>query len=287
MGIHFSRYDVAQAYMAVGGIPYYLNYFNKELSLPQNIDALFFSNNAPLKEEFDRMFSSLFNNADAMKLIIKAINSKNKGVSRAELTKITGFTDSGNLSKQLNALISGDFIIKYNSYGTSKRSEFYKLTDPFCIFYLTFINSNKSKKVDWINLADTQKVSIWKGYAFENLCWNHLPQIKSALQIGGVSTTESLWSKKGNDTSRGTQIDLIIERKDNVINMCEVKFYNDEFEVNKDYHLVLERRRSLLREIIPKRATIHNTLITTYGLKKSNYYSDFVQVISLDQLFTP
>ncbi len=287
MGIHFSQYDTAQAYMIVGGIPYYLNYFSKELSLPQNIDSLFFSSNALLKEEFDRMFSSLFNNAETMKLIIKAIHTKNKGLTRAEITKTTGITDSGNLSKQLNTLIAGDFIIKYNSFGSSKRNEVYKLTDPFCIFYLTFVADNKLRQIDWINVADTQKVTAWKGYAFENVCWNHLTQIKSALQIAGVSTIESLWAKKGDDTSRGTQIDLIIERKDNVINMCEMKFYNEEFTVNKDYHLVLERRKSLLREIIPKRATIHNTLITTYGLKKISYFSDFVQVITLDQLFSP
>ena len=106
-----------------------------------------------------------------------------------------------------------------------------------------------------------------------------------ALQIGGVSTTEALWSKRGDENTRGTQIDLIIVRKDNVVHMCEIKFYNDEFEVDKDYHLILERRKKILRELIPKRATIHNTLITTYGLRKTNYFGDFVHVLTIDQLF--
>ena len=286
MGIYMSRYDVTVAYMMVGGIPYYLKYFNKSLSLPQNINAIFFSAHAPLKDEFDRMFASLFTNAEAMKQIVKAIGSKNKGITRAELTKITGMTDSGELSKRLNALVAGDFIIKYCSFGDSKRDENYKLIDPFCIFYLTFINSNRGgEKVDWINIEDTHKVITWKGLAFENVCWNHVEQIKMALQIGGVSTTESLWSKRGDEASRGTQIDLIIERKDNVVNMCEMKFYSDEFEVDKDYHLTLERRKKLLREKISKKATIHSTLITTYGLKKSNYFGDFIHVLTIDQLF--
>lgn len=284
--ICMSRYDVIQAYMMVGGIPYYLRYFNKRLSLAQNINEIFFADEAPLKDEFNRMFASLFKNAEPIKQIIKAIASKNKGITRKELSEITGVTDSGEVSRQLNALIAGDFIIKYKSFGDNKRDEIYKLVDPFSYFYLTFLDkSSDNRNIDWINIEDSSRVLSWKGYAFENVCWNHIHQIKMALQIGGVSTTEALWSKRGDENTRGTQIDLIIVRKDNVVHMCEIKFYNDEFEVDKDYHLILERRKKILREQIPKRATIHNTLITTYGLRKTNYFGDFVHVVTIDQLF--
>ena len=284
--ICMSRYDVIQAYMMVGGIPYYLRYFNKRLSLAQNINEIFFADEAPLKDEFNRMFASLFKNAEPIKQIIKAIASKNKGITRKELSEITGVTDSGEVSRQLNALIAGDFIIKYKSFGDNKRDEIYKLVDPFSYFYLTFLDkSSDNRNIDWINIEDSSRVLSWKGYAFENVCWNHLHQIKMALQIGGVSTTEALWSKRGDENTRGTQIDLIIVRKDNVVHMCEIKFYNEEFEVDKDYHLILERRKKILREQIPKRATIHNTLITTYGLRKTNYFGDFVHVVTIDQLF--
>jgi len=144
-----------------------------------------------------------------------------------------------------------------------------------------------SKRINWINIEDSARVIAWKGHAFENVCWNHTKKIKMALQIAGVSTRESLWFKRGDESSRGTQIDLIIERKDNVVNMCEVKFYSKEFEVDKDYHLVLENRKTLLRDVISKKATIHSTLITTYGLKKKGYWSDFVNVVTMDQLFLP
>ena len=261
--ICMSRYDVIQAYMMVGGIPYYLRYFNKRLSLAQNINEIFFADEAPLKDEFNRMFASLFKNAEPIKQIIKAIASKNKGITRKELSEITGVTDSGEVSRQLNALIAGDFIIKYKSFGDNKRDEIYKLVDQFSYFYLTFLDkSSDNRNIDWINIEDSSRVLSWKGYAFENVCWNHIHQIKMALQIGGVSTTEALWSKRGDENTRGTQIDLIIVRKDNVVHMCEIKFYNEEFEVDKDYHLILERRKKILREQIPKRATIHNTLIT-------------------------
>ena len=272
--------------MMVGGIPYYLKYFTKGLSLAQNIDAIFFSDKAHLKDEFNRMFSSLFKNAEIMKKIVRAVGAKNRGISRTELIQVLSITDSGELSKQLNALISGDFLVKYSSFGDSKRNEYYKLLDPFCNFYLSFMDSTAGRKgTNWINIADSPTVMTWKGYAFENVCWNHISQIKSALQIGGVSTVESLWSKRGDENSLGAQIDLIIERKDNVIHMCEIKFLSGEFEVDRDYHLVLERRKKLLTEKIHKKSTIHSTLITTFGLKQSGYFSDFVHVLTMDQLF--
>ena len=285
-GLSLSRYDIAQTYMMVGGIPYYLGYFDKALSVSQNIQALFFDKGAPLKNEFDRLFSSLFTNPDVMKAIVVALNSKKRGLTRKELLDRTGITDSGLLSKQLKALESGAFIIKYDSYGNGKRNSFYKVSDPFCIFCLRFVSDGSSgKKKEWPGAAGSQSVTIWNGLAFENLCFNHIDQIKAALGISGVNTDASLWSKKGTDEEEGAQIDLIIERKDNVVNMCEAKFYSDEFIADKDCHFALVRRERLLREIIPKKASIHNTLITTFGLKNVEYYGDFVSTITLDDLF--
>jgi hypothetical protein len=221
-----------------------------------------------------------------MKSIIEALFTKRRGLSRKELTDYTGITDGGDLSKQLKALISGDFIMEYNSFGNDKNEVFYKLIDPFCLFYLEFVKGvKKPKKQNWASIEDSSDVRTWKGYAFENVCWNHRKQIKNALQIGGVSTVESLWSKRGTKESYGTQIDMIIERKDNIVNMCEMKFCSDDYEVNLDYHKTLEKRKKLLREKISKKAVVHNTLVTTYGLLHKGYYSDFVNVITMEDLF--
>lgn len=282
-GVLFSRYDMVQAYMILGGIPFYLKYLDKTMSLAQNIDYLFFSENAVLKDEFERLFLTLFTNAEEMKLIVRALSGKNRGLSRREIVQNTGIDDSGNFSKKLKALISGGFIIKYSSFGNGKREDYYKLTDPFCLFYLKFMMNRKRKS--WINIEDTRPVLVWKGYAFENVCWNHLRQIKEAIKIGGVVTEESLWSKRGDDGSDGTQIDLIIDRRDHIVNMCEIKFYSDEFAVDKDYHLTLERRKKLLRDVISAKSVVHSTLITTYGLKHNEYSGDFVSVITMDDLF--
>ena len=287
-GLSLSRYDIAQTYMILGGIPYYLNYFEKSLSVSQNIQALFFDRGAPLKNEFDRLFSSLFTNPEAMKAIVVALNTKKRGLTRKELLDKIGGTDSGLFSKQLKALESGAFIIKYDSYGNGKRNSFYKVSDPFCIFYLRFVSDSSSRtRKEWPGAAASQSVVVWNGLAFENLCFNHIKQIKAALGISGVSTDESLWSKKGTDEEEGTQIDLIIERKDNVVNMCEAKFYSDEFVADKECHFALVKRERLLREIVPKKVSIHNTLITTFGLKHVEYFGDFVNTITLDDLFRP
>lgn len=277
-GVAMSRYDITQAYMMLGGIPFYLKYFDKTLSLAQNIDYLFFSENALLKDEFDRLFFSLFTNAEEMKKIVCSLSEKNRGLSRKEIVQATGIDDSGDFSKKLKALVSGGFVIKYSSFGNGKREDFYKLTDPFCLFFLKFMKDKKRK--NWINIEETGKVMAWKGYAFENVCWNHLTQIKDALKIGGVVTEESLWSKRGVDNSDGTQIDLIIARRDHVVNMCEIKFYSDEFAVDKEYHLILERRKKLLREIIPIKSVVHSTLITTYGLKHTMNIVEILSVLS-------
>ena len=285
-GMSLSRYDIAQTYMMLGGIPFYLNYFEKSLSVSQNIQALFFDRGAPLKNEFDRLFASLFTNPEVMKTIVIALNSKKRGLTRKELLDKTGITDSGLFSKQLKALESGAFIIKYDSYGNGKRNSFYKVSDPFCIFYLRFVREGSSKaKNECLNTSGSQSIVSWNGLAFENLCFTHIAQIKDALGISGVSTNVALWSKKGTNEEEGAQIDLIIERKDNVVNMCEVKFYSDEFIADKDCHFAITRRERLLREIVPRKASIHNTLITTFGLKPVEFFGDFVNTITLDDLF--
>lgn len=284
-GIKLSRYDIVCAYMIFGGIPYYLNYFKRGLVMPQNVDNILFSPRAKLKFEYDRLFSSLFSNSQLMKDIISALSEKNCGLTRKEISKKTGYMVGGTLSESLSALIASDFIIKYNPFGLSKKEPYYKLIDPFCMFYNKFV-SPKGAYDDsfWMLNHTSQKVISWRGFAFETVCFNHIEQIRSALGISGVSSTQSAWSKRADD-EEGTQIDLIIERKDNVVNMCEIKFYGKEFVVNKAYDKVLRNRQELLENVVGKKNVIHNTLITTFGLKYNEYSGIFDNVITLEDLF--
>lgn len=284
-GISFSRYDIVQSYMIFGGIPFYMNYFKRGKSLAQNVDELFFTKGAKLALEYDRLFSSVFSNPDMTKEIVKILSKRSKGYTRQEIISKSGCSDGGSLTKSLTALIASDFVIKYIPFGYSKREVHYKLVDPFCIFYLKFVH-NKNSMTDgfWHQNIDSQAIVSWRGYAFENVCFNHIPEIKKALGISGISSTESAWTKASDDES-GTQIDMLILRKDNVVNMCEMKFYSDDFAVDKDYDKLLRNRQAILYENLPKKSIIHNTLVTTYGIKDNEYKWSFDNVITMEELF--
>lgn len=283
--IILSRYDIAGSYMAIGGIPYYMGYFKKGLSLAQNIDNLFFKKDAKLRFEYERLFRSAFSNPELTKKVVDLLSKKNLGYMRSEITSSLKIKDGGAITSVLNALIASDFIIKYVPFGFSKKNEFYKLVDPFCLFFNKFVINNTSFNENyWAQNITSQSVVSWRGVAFENLCFNHIELIKSALGVAGVASEQSAWSKKPDDTE-GTQIDLLISRNDNIINMCEIKFYNDDFSVDKNYYRTLLRRQELLSEAVPKTKVIHNTFITTFGLKSNEYSSIFTNIIVLDDLF--
>ena len=283
--IRFSRYDVTQSYMIFGGIPYYMGYMDGRMSLAQNVDRLFFAKNAKLQNEFERLFDSIFVNPDAAKAIVRLLYARSAGYTRKEMIEKLGITDGGRFSRNLNALIASDFVIKYVPFGLGKREEHYKLIDPFCLFYLHFINGQrKPNERFWQQNATSQQLAVWRGFAFENVCFQHIEPIKKALGISGVISSACAWTKRSEEEG-GTQIDLLIDRNDNVLNMCELKFYSGDFAVNKEYYKILLHRQELLTKEVSPKTAIHSTLITTFGLVKNEYSGAFVNVVTLDDLF--
>lgn len=282
--VKMSRYEIVKSYMAVGGVPYYLNYFDSKYTTYENIDSLFFSKYAPLKLEFNRLFNSTFKRAEDAEKIVTALSLKNIGLTRSQIIEKTGIKDGENLTKTLNALLISDYIIKYVPL-TDNKEKYYKLIDPFCIFYLKFVkNSNSLNEELFANKVSSQSIISYNGIAFENVCFNHIMQIKDALRIGGLETKEFTFLYKA-ENEEGAQIDLIIDRKDNIVNACEIKFYSDLYANDKDKHLNLVRKNNALSKFIKKRQIIRNTLITTYGLANNEYKNDYVNVITLDDLF--
>ena len=279
--VKLSDYDIVQTYMIIGGIPYYLEYFSKEMSLAQNVDHLFFSKSAKLKFELERLFASTFKNPSSLIAIIRVLNTRSMGCTRKELVKELKRTDNEQLTKDLMTLEASSFILKYVPFGMKKNERYYKLIDPFCIFYLNFVENKEILSEEfWKENVASHQIITWRGYAFENVCFNHIPQIKRALGISGVTTTYSAWA------NTDTQIDLLIKRKDNTINMCELKFYNTTFIVNKSYYEKLKEREVILSAYIPKRMAIHTTLVTTFGLKYNNYSSVFSNTITMQDFFS-
>lgn len=283
--VRLSRYDIVQSYMIFGGIPYYMGYVDGERSLAQNIDAVFFTRNARLRNEFDRLFDSVFSSPEAVKAIVRTLYTRNAGFTRKELTEKLGIRDGGRLSRHLNALLASDFIIKYVPFGFGKREEHYKLTDPFCLFYLHFVKENRDTNESfWQQNVTSQQLSTWRGYAFENVCFTHLSQIKHALGISGVISSASAWAKRG-DAEPGAQIDMVIVRNDNVVNMCEMKYYSGDFTVDRAYYSLLLRRQELLAGQVSAKTAVRSTLITTFGLVRNEYSGVFTNVVTIDDLF--
>lgn len=285
-GIRLSHYDVAQSYMAVGGIPYYLGYFQRGLSLAQNIDNLFFAKDAKLLSEYERLFSSVFTRPEDEKKIVEFLCTRHYGYTREEIINGTGIPNNGNFSKLLDALVASDFVEAYVPFGFKKRALYYKLTDPYSLFYIRFLLKNRHKDDQfWLHNENTPSIAAWRGIAFEGICFSHINQIKKALGVEAVASSQSAWTLKGDGQHDGAQVDLLIDRADHIVNMCEMKFYSDDFAVDKAYYRKLQSRRQLLSEQLPRKTAIHQTLVTTYGLAYNEYSGIFQNVIVLDDLF--
>ena len=285
-GISLSRYDIAQSYMVVGGIPYYLDYMRKGLSLAQNIDRMFFAEGAKLRDEYNRLFASVFSNPEQMKSIVQLLSTRHSGFTRQEILAKTEMDDCGATTKLLKALEVSDFIKSYIPFGKGKRDLHYKLTDPFCMFHLKFVQGQTEIDPDfWMHNVTSQSVSAWRGIAFEELCFSHISQIKKALDILGVSSRQSAFVVKGEGETEGMQIDLLIDRKDNVLNLCEMKFVATDFEVDNDYEKKLRHRLQWMMNHMNRRQSLQMTLVTTFGLKYGYHSGIFQQVVTLDKLF--
>ena len=273
-GIVMSHKQVIDSYLVFGGIPYYLNLFDKRLSLVQNIDNLIFNPQGQLHYEYDHLFESLYKKPKNHIKIISVLAEKKSGMLRTEIAEKSKVPNGEGLTKALNELEQCGFIRKYTNYTKEKNGVFYQLIDCFILFSHNFLN--KQTIDSWQNFYKSPAYYAWRGNAFEILCLNHIPQIKSALGIGGVSTVEYSWSSK--QKKNGAQIDLLIDRKDDVINICEMKYTDEEFSIDSKYEKELLHKLELFRnETSPKKALLI-TLITATGLKK-NEYSDVVQSI--------
>ena len=268
--------------MAIGGVPYYLSMLKKGESIAANIDNLFFAKGAKLRNEFDNLFASQFADSKSLKSIVKLLTKKKEGFTRKEISELCKIKTGGGLTKLLKSLEESDFILPYLSYKGSKRNLKYKLTDPFLLFCLQF-KGNTTNERYWQENQNSAKLNIWRGFAFENLCFCHIPQIKRALGIQGVQTEVLPWHSEQKEG--GAQTDIIIDRADRLINICEMKFYNTDFTIDKNYDAVLINKLATFVEETKVRKAPIMTLITTFGLKYNEYSGRFQSVITLDDLF--
>lgn len=280
------HYQILELYMAMGGIPFYLNQVSKGKSSKQLIDEICFSKNGLLHGEYTQLYHSLFKNAGYHVSIISALAAQPQGLHRQRLLDKTKLSE-GTLSRALEELLDCDFIALIEPYANKKKDAIYKLTDLYSLFYLKFIKPNKvSGKGTWALLSAGNAFKAWSGYAFENICLMHLPQIKAVLGISGVYTQANSWVDKSDDTNAGAQIDLIIDRADNVVNLCEAKFTKDRFVLSKKYATDLKVKKTIFRQETKTTKALFTTLITTYPALQNQYYLDEIEnEITMEALF--
>ena len=285
--IVWSRYDITECYMIMGGTPYYLSKLERGKSLAQNIDNLFFSRTGELRREFDFLYRSLFSNSQSHMKVVELLSKKTKGMTRNEIMKALDIPKGGNTTEVLNNLIACDVVRCYHAFGKKERDMIYQLTDLYTLYYLRFCRNIEGKdEHTWSLMINTPAHSAWAGYSFEMVCLHHIPQIKKGLGISGVLSNVCAWSAKAEQGSRdGAQIDLIIDRMDNVVNLCEMKFSRSSFAIDKHYSGKLLERAETFRQSVKTNKALHLTFITTYGLKQNMYSSTVQNELTLDALF--
>lgn len=281
----YSRYEIIQLYMTMGGIPFYLEDVDVSRSVDQNIDRMFFSQSGLLRSEYYNLYKSLFKKYERHQAVIEALAQKAKGLSRKELIKESGLPNGGTFSNILEELEQCGFINRYLPFGKKLRDSLYQLTDPYSLFYLKFINNSKAEGPGaWLTQVDSPKWKAWSGYAYEYICRYHIQNIKKHLGIGAVYTEVSAWRSTQSDP--GAQIDLIIDRRDRVINLCEIKFSTDPYVITKSYADKLQHKVSAFRQETQTSKSLFLTFITTFGLKENTYSRRLVQnSLGMEALF--
>jgi uncharacterized protein len=287
-GIKLNRHQILQIYMTFGGVPMYLDLLKPGLSAVQNIQAACFTQDGYLRNEFTRLYSSLFDNHEKHINIIRALASKHRGLTRQEIIGLTKFSNGGMLTELLDELEKSGFITIYSGFGKKVKESLYRLTDFYSLFYLTYIEPlGKHSKIEFTQLSDLPKWKIWSGYTYETVCITHINQIRRTLGISGIATSVSTFIAAPKDGLPGAQIDLIIERSDQSINLCEIKYSTSYYEVSKRDAEDFSSKKRVFQYHTKTNKHLFLTLITTVGvIENSQKINQVDQVVILDDLFS-
>ena len=278
------RREIAEGYMVFGGAPYYWSLLERSLSLAQNIDRLCFTQGGELTVEFNRLYASVFKRAEKHIKVVEALGLRKSGLTRDEIVAYVGLKDSGKLSRILEELEESGFIRVYAPLGRVKRGSIYQLVDAFTLFYLSFMRGRPIARAGyWLDEVDSGERLAWEGIAFERVCMWHEKEIKSALGIAGVAANVCAW--RSDKKRGGAQIDLLIDRKDGVINVCEMKFVTGEYSIGAKYARELENKLSVLKNETRTEKSLHLTMITASGVKRNEYSYLVHSQVRLDDLF--
>lgn len=286
-GFPWDRMMVVQTYMAMGGIPYYLSLLDPAESLAQNIDRLFFKANSEMQREFHRLYKTLFSNPESYISIVEALFEKKRGLTRDEIAEAIGTNANGYLTQMLQSLVDCGIVRFYRikNKAVSARSGLYQLLDFYTLFYLQFLKKQTSNEHFWTQSINSPAINSWMGLTFERICLTHIPQIKRALGIDGIKTEYYSWRGSDTKSQQQAQIDLVIERADRMINICEAKFSEKPYLLSKDEYDKFTNRIALFKQTTSFAGGVIPTFITANGLQRNAYSEHITAQITLDDLF--
>jgi hypothetical protein len=284
--LKFTRTQIAELYMTLGGIPYYLDMIPEGSSVAQVIYTLFFRKNSPLRLEFNNLYASLFKNPENYIVVIKVLADHHYGLTLTDLVSKSGLVSGGSSHRVVRHLEEGGFIKKLNFYGKKNRESMYRLVDFFSLFYLRFVQKMYDNQIqNWHQTQDDASYKTWCGYAYENLYLLHITQLYNAMGIRDIKSTVSSWKIAANEKTEGTQIDLIIDRKDGIIHLCEVKYNENPLIISKDFARSLAKKRAIFSFYNPSRKAVVTSLLTLNECFKNEYFrQDVYSSIDLEDL---
>ena len=288
-GFALSRRQVAETYMVMGGTPYYLDMMRKSQSIAQNIDRLYFAVDAPLRAEYGFLFKSLFKESNLYRKVVECLSRKMKGMTRRELLAEIKCEDTGFFSEVLSDLCNCDFIRRYTAFGKTERDMMYQLTDLYTLFYLRFVKSYNGGDPNYWSHRQMD-IAAWEGYAFEQICLHHLAEIRTKLGISGIlgnvcTLSWSAFADKTGKTHQGGQIDLIIDRGDKTINLCEMKFSGSAYSISSEYAQRMQERKEAFIALTETTKSVHLTMITAAGVEHNEAWHTIQSEVTLDDLF--
>ncbi len=283
--VNYGNYELLQLYMIFGGVPHYLKAVKKSKSAAQNVNDICFTKDGLLYTEFENLYSALFKNATHHINVVRVLAKKQKGLTRNEIVAQSKIPSGGTITTVINELKESGFIDDYSPLEKKSKDTLYRLTDEYSLFYLKYIEGTKiNGKGTWLKLMTNNSYKVWCGFAFENICLKHIPQIAKGLGISGIGISTASWIHKS--TTGGVQIDLLIDRADGVINICEMKFVNNSFTISKSYNEQLFNKLSVFRRVSYTKKRVVFCFVSTYGLTANMYsISNVESSLTMDILF--
>ena len=269
---------ILELMMALGGIPHYLKEIARGESPAQSIDRVCFSQDGLLRDEFGRIFASLFEHAERHERLVRTLAASPHGLTRNELLRKTGLSSGGGTTTLLEELEESGFVTRSSQFGLGVKDAVFRLADEYSLFYLAWIERHRSRADNvWLSRRGTPRWRAWSGLAFEGICLRHIRELKRALGIEAVETIESAWHHRpSQQADRGAQVDLLIDRADGCINLCEMKFSQSPFTIDKRYAAELRRKRDTFRRVTGTRKTVLTTMVTTHGVRDNAYRAELV-----------